>query len=343
MVFVDDVKLQFGGKTYSNFLSYSIDSDLLFTAGAFTIELADKKTPVEVGEQCKIFINGNAELTGFIEKISYDDNKETTNLKVSGRDVMGLLVDACCEVSDCKALENVSLVNAARRMVRKIPLINHKDIIMQIGCEKQAVPHGMLQVEPGSKIFDILSRYASMRGLIFYCLPNGVMVFGKPKARRLAGEPVFCLVREFNGINNNIKSCTIEKDISKGASKVTVISQGIGDDAYGGSEILESFENPDFLPGFYKPLTIIQNGDKNSPAALAKMTVEKMRREIYSLTYKVAGHSQNGGNWHINNWVSVQDEYLGIHGDFLVYGRTFTNSKNNGKETELRLAKGGLP
>jgi prophage tail gpP-like protein len=348
-----------------NFKSYSIDSDLLYAACSFSLELSPLMServniPIEVGQRCKLFINGHLELNGFIDTVEGDDKKDSRTLRVSGRDLMGLLVDACCELSDCEALEEVSLLTAAQKMVRKLPVISRNPPGMQEGLP-DVIPLGILQIEPGMKIFEILSRYASMRGLIFYSMPDGTLIFGKPKRYRFAedpktkhqlvrgngdvwfpADPIWYLIRRKSGKGNNIESISYKRDISKASSIVNVVSQGAGMEGFGQCEASASFSNSDFPPKLYKPLVITQNGDLNSPAALAKLTVEKMRREMLSITCEVAGHSQNGSNWAINNFVSLIDEVNGFRGDFLIYGRTFAASKEDGMKTTLRLAKGGL-
>jgi prophage tail gpP-like protein len=342
----DSVALQFNGMQVANFESYSIDSDLLFSACAFTFEISGpemkrKNIPFKTGMPCKLLVNGHVELNGVIETIERNDEKGTRSLKISGRDLMGLLVDACCELSDCDVLEDTTIVAAARQMVRKLPFISRKNIIMQAGV-KNGVPLGQLQVEPGMKIFEVLSRYGSMRNLVFYSLADGTLIFGKPKSRRLSGDPRFTLTRRLDGKGNNVKSLVYREDISKAASDVIVVSQGAGGGQFN-SDADATLHNSDFPSTIYKPLVVTQNGaDEESPQDLASYTMEKMRRDMLSFVYKVAGHSQGGANWAINNFVSVNDEDLGFRGDLLLYGRTFTGSKENGSETQLRLGKGGL-
>jgi prophage tail gpP-like protein len=342
----DEVVLSFNGGRIENFSSYSIDSDLNFAACAFSLELSRlemerKNMPIKVGMQCKILINGRTELTGQIDKIENTYEKNARGLKVSGRDLMGILVDACAGLEDGESLEGFTLVEAAQWLTKKLTFAQRKVFVLQSDCGGLDRPIGMLQVEPGMKIFEILCRYASMCGLIFYGLPDGTMVFGKPKAKRFVNDPHYSLVCRKDGAGNNIISGRLIEDISKAASVVSVVSQCTG----GGGELADvsaSMKNHDFPADVNKPLTLVQNGDEDSPAALAKLTVEKMRRESFTLEYVVAGHSQNCENWRINRFAQVTDQLLGIYGEYLIESRTFTRSKDEGTKTTLRLSKGGL-
>ncbi len=330
------------------FESYSLDSDLSSSACAFSFEISapeliKRNIPITAGMQCKVLLNGHVELTGFIDRVENSYDKYSHSVKVSGRDLMGLLADSCCELSDCTVLGDITLVAAAQCLVRNLPVLGRGAARISIqGGIRNIAPVGYLQIEPGMKIFDILSRYASMRGLIFYGTPDGSMVFGKAKTNSLPLDPTFALTCCKDGRGNNIESLTVSEDISKAASKVIVVSQGEGGGAFGGAEVSAEYANSEFPSSFYKPLVLTQNGDLDSPAALAKMTVEQMRRDQYALTCKVAGHSQAGTNWKINCFASVNDEIAGVRGDFLIYGRTFTQSKTEGTHTELRLGLAGL-
>jgi prophage tail gpP-like protein len=338
----DKIELRINGKSIQDFVSYSIDSDLTQSACAFSLDLSNPDLTVFVGSQCEIYINGILELIGIIDSVETSIDKQSSSLNVSGRDLMCLLVDSCAEVSNSGPLEAASVVTAAKQLTAKLPFINRKKIILQEGCF--GTPIGIMQIEPGAKIFDILQRYASMRALIFYSLPDGTMVFGKPRTRPKADEPKMAIIHRLNGIGNNAKSCKKKEDIANSYSHVFVISQSSGGTggSFDASDISATRANPDFPKNFYKPLVVTQNGDLESPASLAKLLVERMRKESLSLEYTVDGHSQNSANWRINQFCSIIDEKQNIKGDFLLYGRTFTKSKMEGTQTILRLGRGGI-
>jgi prophage tail gpP-like protein len=339
-----ECELKISGRSYSDFEEYSIDSNLLFASSEFRFVLSDDRVEVPWGSPCKLYINGSLELNGIIETTTCSDDKQTSSFAASGRDLMGLLVDSCCEISDCDVIEGETIIHAARKVCRQIArkaaALKLSNIVLQKKCENLSRPIGQMQIEPGMTIFDFLSRYASMCGLIFYCMPDGTMVFGKPKSRPDPVDPKFALVRRLNGLGNNIIKSTITRDSKQAYSNVGVVSQEYRGDV--SNEISFAIANPDFPKGIYKPLIITQNGDDKSPSNFAKMTLDKMRRESISFEYTVDGHEQNGSNWRINTFASVKDEKRNVNGSYLIYGRTFTKSKTAGTQTVLRLGPGGL-
>ncbi len=344
----DSVSLFIDGMQINNFLSYTIESDIYTADDAFSVELANPEIQVKEGHRCELYVNGELELTGIIDRVTRSYDKDGLKLRVEGRDLMGLLVDSYCE--EFITLQGISVKALAERLLRKVPFINRKKIIYQDNfsgkLKKKAkgessialldAPHNFSHIEPGMTIFEVLKDYAGSRGLMFFCLPDGTMVFGKPKEK---GEPVFSIICTKDGKDNNVLEGEMIKDISKRYSKITVIGQQQGLDGIDANAIntKATIEDKDFP--FYKPMVAKNNNDYQSPKLHARMLLEKLRHEGFQLNYKVPGHSQNGKNWTINELCNVKDEILNVEGTYLIYGRTFEMSKQ-GVYTSLKL---GIP
>ena len=181
-------------------------------------------------------------------------------------------------------------------------------------------------IQPGQSVFEVLKTYAASRGMMFYALPDGTLVFGAPLA---GGAPIYYLTRrKDNAAGNNIEAGGLDEDISKRYSKITVIGQrqGTNADVYnsqggGGPALINTGAGtPIFDPTFpfYKPFVAVDNNDSRSPALHAQTLLQKMRAEGYTFNYTVAGHSQNGQNWQINQMCHVNDQAIGMEGDFLI-------------------------
>ena len=135
-------------------------------------------------------------------------------------------------------------------------------------------------------IFDVLSNYARSRGFMFFSLPNGTFVFGRPKTK---GAAAFNIVSLKPGPQNNALTCEEVNDFSKRFSKVTVMGQRQGTDADGGDDDDDDDDAGDngndgdddgggaaainthavaYDPTFpfYKPFVALNNNDSLSPA-----------------------------------------------------------------------------
>lgn len=203
------------------------------------------------------------------------------------------------------------------------------------------------KIEPGQTIFEVLKIYAASRGAMFFTLPDGTFVFGKPKD---SGVPIYHFTcRKSDPGQNNVLEGSLDENIAKRYSKVIVIGQQQGQDLFGtgGAGKINSpkavITDPTFpfYPDFNKPYVAVDQNDSRSPKLHAQMILEKMKYEGFKLQYKVPYHSQNANNFRINEMCHVTDEVLELDDDFLIYGRTFEMSKQ-GSFTNLRLGYPGI-
>lgn len=376
----DNIWLQVDGKRIENFLSYSIEADIYTADDAFSLDLANPEIIVKPGHRCELWINDTLELTGVIDRVHKNYDKSGVKLKVEGRDLCGLLVDSYCE--EFITVENMDLKTLAERLLKNIPFINRKDIIYQENIRgnlkkkkgKKAGTgssgaifgaawgdahegHTFAQIEPGKTVFEVLKTYAKSRGMMFFVMPDGQFVFGKPKS---GGEPLYQLTNRKSSPNeNNVLDGSLDDNISKRYSKITVMGQEQGTESMGAEifgaggggsaaakyNTLATATDPDFP--FYKPFIATDNNDSRSPTLHAQMLLEKHRFDGFKLQYKVPRHSQAGRNWAINEMCHVADEVLktadgsAIDSDYLIYGRTFELSKQ-GTYTTLKLGYPGV-
>ncbi len=357
----DKVTLRIDKREIDAFLSYSIDADLYTADDAFKLEIADPGTPIADGARCELWINGRRELTGIVDRITESYSKQGSSLILEGRDLCGLLVDSCCE--EFVGVQGMTLKTLAERLIRTVPFIQRKDIIYQEtvrgNLKKKKGGGGSLavlglvdtaqnftQIEPGQTIFEVLKIYAASRGMMFFAMPDGTFVFGKPKE---GGEPTFHLVAKKRATSpeNNAMEGTRTRDISRRFSKIIVVGQQQGTDimgtgADGAAQINTLAVVPDPTFPFYKPYVATDNNDERSPKLHGQMLLEQMKHDGFRLEYRVSGHSQNGTNWAINKICRVTDERFGIDGDYLIYGRAFEMSKDSGVTTRLTLGYPGM-
>lgn len=349
----DRVYLLVDGKLIEHFISYSAEADLYTADHAFTLELANPEVQIKNGLECSLWVNDVKELSGIIDRVNPSYNKEGRKLRVEGRDLMGLVVDAYCE--QFITIQGMPVTTLANTLLKDVPFIQRKDIIYEDlftgkikGRKKKGGSGGIFatalsfaQIEPGRTKFEVLKEYSASRGVLFYCRPDGTFVFGKPREK---GEPMFRLLNEKGGTANNILEGELDDNISHRYSKITVIGQQQEAASMGGAGTTPSFNtqatlaDPDFP--FYKPYVHLDSNDSQSPALKARWLMEKQRADGFRITCKVAGHHQGTNNWAVNELCRVKDDALGVEGVYLIYGRTFTMDKQDGVKTILKL---GLP
>lgn len=354
----DKVELLVDKMRIDHFLSYKIDADLYTPADCFRLELANPEAPVVAGRLCELKINGDLELTGIIDKVSRRVTKSDQSLIIEGRDLMGLLIDFHCEQAHWKTVEGMKLKALAEMLLVNVPFIQRKKIVYQenvVGklkgkkhkadavniCEVLDTAQKIGQIEAGMTIFEVLKNYALSRGLLFYCEPQGRLVFGRPLAK---GASEFSLTLLKNGTGNNVIESDIVTDISRRYSKVLVVGQRQGheDDLTAADVNLPPGIAVDADFPFYKLYVAKECNDNVSPAMRARLIMEKQRHEGLQYNYTTARHSQGGKNWRMNAFCRVVDEPQGIDGNYLIYGRTFELNKQSSPITRLRLGAPGL-
>lgn len=360
----DKVELFVNKMKIEHFLSYHITADMYEPADAFHLELANPKTDINPGHLCELFVNGQKELTGLIDQVRRIVNKRGTSLYVEGRDLMGLLIDSYVEPPFFN-IQNMKLKTLAERLLEKVPFIQRKSIRYQdnvvgrLKGKKKTSSSGYVsgldtqqkigQIEAGMTIFEVLKNYSLSRGMLFYCEPDGTLVFGRPLVK---GTPEYKLQMIESGTGNNVEESEVMQDISKRYSKVIVIGQQQGADSIAEPDSISTsnVSNPVVDPSFPFAKVYVErdNNDNVSPAMRARLIMEKQRREGTQLIYTVARHSQNNQNWQFNKFCQIKDDKQtlngkkGIDGDYLIYARTFELDKEDGPITRLTLGEPGM-
>jgi len=343
-----DITIDIAGRSLTGFKSYSIESDLYQAADAWSIELGDPGFELSPDSLAIIKVGKEIVLTGVLDRVEVGGDKSGNTVKLAGRDLAGMLIDSY--VSEFLTLENMTLKEIALRLIKGISYINAKQITFQKGLsglaakktDDQAALYSdsrkKTQIEPGQSVFDVLKDIATKHGAMFWMEPNGTLVFGRPKT---AGAAPFRLTRRKDGLGNNVISGTRIRDNSMRWSSITITGQRQGDESLAADQINQTITLLDSGMTIKKPYVQICN-DGDDPKRLARMLLDRQRANALKLEYTVAGHAQDNKLWVCNELCSVEDEVTRVCDFFLIYKRTFTLDKQNGRRTSLTLGLPGL-
>ncbi len=339
----DKVALEVGGQRVVNFTKYRIESDLFVADDAFDLTFENPGVTISEGQRCKLFVNDVLELNGIIDKIQDGYKKSGRFLSVSGRDLMGLLVDS--HVVTGKTDQDIELRALAADLLKDVPYINRKNIVYGSGNKLRMVDADdcyeikKCQREAGKSIFDVLKQHAMERGMLFFCMPDGTFVFGNPKA---SGSVEFSIVNHLTGKGNNVLESDRVRDISRRYSSVSVIGQQQGEDFLEPDEINTTGRATDAFFPFHKPFVTHLSQDCKDPDNYAALVMNQQRFQGLQLSYVLFGHSQAGKNYQTNAMCHVNDEVYGYNKKFLIYGRTFEMDEGNGQIATLKLSEPGV-
>jgi prophage tail gpP-like protein len=347
----DTISFLVNGKPAERIISYSVDSDLWLAADAFSFKARDPDRELAAGMKVELWVNKGRELVGVIDRVeSKKSKKGTTEVSVSGRDLMGLLCDHCItEYGADDDLSGYSIKRVSEYLMRDIPFVNIKDIVYEGRASRLAIPFETYTISPGQTVFDAIKSITRARGLHFWCREDGVFVFGKPIA---SGKPAYRFMFDTAGGDTNVLEASLATDITDAFSKIIVHCQsadsGAPEEGEGTTVVdtdiaaVSSLSVPGEFP-FYKPKVITVNGDGKSPGYEAQRLVNLSKAKALQLSFLLPGHSQSGANYKTNRMARVDDYGHGVHGDFLVSGRTFTmSSKKEGPKTLVRVCRPGI-
>lgn len=353
----DTVKLVIGSIEITNFLSYDIDSNVLIPADAFSCKVSRIDDSIVAGTQFYLYINDTPEMLGIIDKVSFSYSKGSQEMNIEGRDLMGILVDS--SVEEFKTQKGMKLKDLAKKLLKNIPYIDTSKIVYGNELKDSGVSSpkkvkketlknifdstetNICQYETGITIFEALSDYAQRHGLLMWMEPDGTLIFGELKGESDAPEYSFYTYKEGDDRKkNNIISATLTDDISKRYSKITVVAQIQGaDNQEAGEQTIKKPTLDKEFP-FTKPL-VLQSQCSSSKAAAYQVQLEMKKREIegWRMELTVAGHSQDGNNYRANTVCHVRDEVFGVLDKYLILGRKFTLTREEGPRTQLTIGK----
>jgi len=336
---MDNIVLKVGGKVFKNWLSYQVDADMYAAAGAFAFECARPDVDIADGAACSLLVNGELAMTGYIDKQMRIVDKTQHRLEYHGRDTMGAVVD--WHMITSPDFENKDLKTMASTLLSVIPVINLKKVTYASSTSssitEMILPH--VANMSGRSVCDILREISDKFGLLFFSLPNGALCFTSPKRE---GAAKYSITMRADGKGNNATLDKLTKDLSKRYKQIRLV----GD--------LPRNALPESTPPFESitdnlypktALPKVKSIADDTPAAFMnarlRLVVSRQRHQGFVAEYTVPGHTNNGKLWTINEFCEVDDELNGLHGPFLVIGRTFSLTRQDGCTTKVRLSLPG--
>jgi prophage tail gpP-like protein len=202
--------------------------------------------------------------------------------------------------------------------------------------ERIKVPEARPRV--GETVWDFLDRHAKRLGLMMWMTPDARLVIGSPDYGQ---EPLYRLIRRVRpraDDPNTIVEGGLEESIAQRHSSVTVYGRGNGN-----KETRTRWQaitvDPDWTFGFLRPLAVKDQGARSDEAVAARGERELSlgKEDGFVLEYTVDGHGQRDALWAQGTIAYVDDERLGVRGNYYVTRRTFEMSRGGGTTTSVRL------
>lgn len=331
----DNVSLLIGGRSHSNWESYSIDSNLLTPADAWQVSLGIGQQPVpdsiKEGVPVQVMIGGDTVLSGIIDDVDELVSRHEHGLTLSGRDYAAILVDCSAPVFVSRQIDLAEVVN---KLVKPLGITKVR-IDGSGGFEK-------VNVDPGETAWDILQHAAEANGVWPWFEPDGTLVIS---GADYSSPVVADLILSYSGKGNNIESLERKRSIANRYSEITVLGQSHGTEVNDGQPGILGKATDTGL-SVYRPKIIIDSESDSQKVALqrARKLLADGRLDAYTLTAQVRGHRliEGGALWTPGQRIRVKSEPHELDAVFFLMGRTFRRDRSNGTTTELLLKEDGV-
>ena len=335
--------LEVAGVQYSNFTTASceIRLDALSNTFNFTATAPDgQPLPFKGGDACKVVIEGETILTGFIEVINVNYSASDHNITISGRDKTADLLDSSIDsINDIRA-ENLTLKSLIEKIIGQLGL--DVQVIDEVEPEPFSETEDIAAPEPGDNAFEFIEKYAKKRQVLLTSNGDGDIVISTNWGQTAEGA-----VQHIIGADdNNVLSADFSYDTT-GRYNVYKITSGMNPIALNlaGETENESVVNQkgsvidsDIRSG--RQLIIMsENPFSDEPCekrAKWEADIRRARGLVYSATvpgFRVGGDS--GDMWRINRVYQIIDDYVGKVEPMLCNSVVFNYDADNGRTTTL--------
>ena len=332
----DNIVLNVGGKRYDGWTSVQVEKSLFSLSGAFGIAGTDifpgdfKKWEFSLGDPCKVEINGQTIINGYIEDIPITYDALGHNLQIGGRDKTADLID-CSFIEADQEWIGRSVFRIMDALCSPFGITVYVDD--SVATEASQEPRDSFKAQMGMTIFEMFKPMLDDKAILPVSYADGKLTLTRAGTQK---------AHDRLELGKNIKSGSINQSIRDRFGTYLVLGQGVGNDdkdfgVYVGPEGVYTDE----VITRYRPTIIIPDTKIEGPGECKKRAQwEESNRagQSISVEYVVQGWTQSNGEvWPLNALVQVKDSFLGLNEEMLIAATSNTVDNDSGKITTLTL------
>lgn len=328
------VSLEVNGKSFEGWKAVSVTLGIESIAGSFSLEVTDRwareaaRWPIKEGNLCKIKIEKEKVLTGYIDARSISISATDRSLSVSGRSKAGDLVD-CSAVLDVWEFQNLRI----DKIVEKLAAPFGIRVSVAAGVKLPA-PQMRFAINPGEAVFEAIDRICRLSSILPISDGDGNIILTKPGVSRAASS-----VKE--GIN--LKSASADFSADQRFYRYVAAGQHTGTDDFFGDNsagpLAESFDKNvrKSRVMMLRPEGLI-TADSAKTRAAWEANVRAAKAGTVSATVQ-GWRQENGTRWPINARVKFDSPSLGLAAELLITEINFSLDEGGGEITRMTLKR----
>lgn len=377
------VTLRSRGLQIENWTSYSISCDMLTVADQFELQLGPADpigeefgavwAAVKPDSRVEVFLDDVPIVTGYIDDRTGTSTMQGDTIDVSGRDIMGRLLDESAPLISFRGLQLDALaLKVGAPWVQAVSFDNSKNrnvvtgrgrgakggrVFREPGAER--TPRVYRKVEPGETKWGVLEFFLRENELLAWSAADGrTLIIGQPNYDQ---EPTF---RFFHPAANspreqegNCASFTVRDSVGERYSQIIAMGANAGNARDYAEKVVHrkgvalDGEGPGGIGADFqhrKLLMLADDAIRNDKQAQVRALREMAERDAngHEVTLTVHGHSQllAGARaptlYACDTMAHVQSEVFGVDGLYLITSARFHRTRAEAT-TELRLVPKG--
>ena len=352
--------LKVGGKIYEGWKSVSVRTGLEQIAGTYELAITErwpnqpKDWSIPPGELCEIQIGDDTVISGYVDSVSVSYDANSHDIRVTGRDRTGDLVD-CSAPST--AFSGLTFFDIAQKLTEPYGITVTDETVdgkklttKQKKAGKKGTPpkhHRVagklpkMATQNGESVFKTLEKLARVEAVLLVSDSEGGLLITRAG---MGGNSDTVL--EFG---QNILHANFEHSHANLYSAITVKGQAAAADAgkfdvvhaqpVGTVQRAPSAQTGNSQIARYRPLILVAETQADGKRCKDRAEWEASNREAKArkITLAVQGWRQKGGDiWRINQMVRVKCPWIRTDEQWLVAGVQFRLDES-GSVTELSL------
>ena len=334
--------LEVNGRNFSGFTSLSATRSIDTMSGSFSVDATHRDMliiPIRVQSLCRVLIDGQPIINGYIEKISPSYDTDSHPISISGRDKTGDVIDSTLgNVPDISA--DIQLTDIIKELLSKNGL-DSVGVINSVGDLEPFKQSDIEEPAEGDRIFDFIELLARKRQVILSSDGNGNIELIRA-SQEILPDQIINIPGE-----SNIKSASSSTDFTNRFNRYVVTAQGnaVGENNVGNELSAKELatrrgESIDAEVRNSRTLHIVSEENYDIETATNRAIWEQNIRRArgFSYTCTVQGHLRpSGGVWTFNKLIRVNDVFSDIQSTLLINSITYNSSVGGGTTTDLTL------
>lgn len=321
--------LQVNGKEYGGWISAHVSLGIEQIAGIFELSVSDRwpnqleAWQIKPGDECVFLMRGEPIITGYVDQVNPSYSPDRHEVRVSGRDKTGDLVD-CAAVYKSGEWHNVKLDRIASDLCQpfNITVVAETDL---------GEPFRKFALQEGEAAFEAIERAAKMRQVLLVSDGKGKLLLTRAGTSRIS--TVLMKGENIEGGNGTF-------DHKDRYSEYIVKGQSPGsDDSTPAHNAQTKATVKDTDIKRYRPMIIhADQGDRKTYTDRANWEKNVRQGRGSRVNYVMTGWEHKAGPWKPNVLVPVKDPFLGVDGELVIASVKFSLD-DGGTRTELELCR----